>query len=301
MNAPTPLVSVCIPAYRAGKFMQATLESVGAQTYSSWEIIVTEDGSSDETEQIVRDFAGKVSQRVVFSRHDINKGLPTTRNHCINQAVGEWVALLDADDLWKPSHLEDLIKMTAEPGLTVVCAAATVFESETGRYLREKPQSDAFVADFPVSLYQGEFVILPSSAIVRRDVLIRSGMINLRYPICNDTELWFRLAAAGNKFGFTRKSTCLYRRHGDSLSQRHVATLVELGQLYDEYVLWSAIPQRIRRGKAASLYRYAGRALAKQNPREARAMFYQAMKRDWYNGSTWYHYARSFLPGLKRD
>src|ERR1035437_3901073 len=137
--------------------------------------------------------------------------------------------------------------MTADPGLTVICAAATACESETGRHLYEKPQTDAFIATFPVSLYQGEFAILPSSAIVRRDVLIRSGMINLRYPICNDTELWFRLAAAGNKFGFTRGSTCLYRKHRDSLSRRQVASLVELGRLYDEYALWPAIPQRIRR------------------------------------------------------
>jgi len=304
MNTTTPLVSVCIPAFRAGRFIQETLESVGAQSYSSWEIIVTEDGSSDETEQIVRNFAGKVSQRVTFSHRDINKGQPTTRNDCINQAAGEWVALLDADDLWMPSHLEDLVSMMAEPGLSVVCSAATVFESETRRYLREKPQTAAFIAAFPVSLYRGEFGILPSSAIVRRDALIRSGMISLRYPICNDTELWFRLAATGHKFGFTRKSTCLYRKHRDSLSHQHVASLVELGRLYDEYASWSAIPQRIRRGKAASLYRYAGRILTKQSPREARAMFYQALKRDWRSGSTWYYYVRSFRywgPSLKRD
>jgi len=290
-----PLVSVCIPAFRAGKFLNATLESVGAQTHPSWEVIVTEDGSSDETESVVRSFAGKFSQRVEYARHDTNKGLPATRNASINRASGEWVALLDADDLWKPTHLEDLVKVAVEAKVAVACAASTAFESDTGKIIEEIPQTDAWIDAFPVSLYRGEFIILPSSAIVRRDVLIRSGLINPQYRMCNDTELWFRLAAAGNRFGFTRKSTCLYRRHANSLSQKHAPNLVELGRLYDEYAGWAAIPPGIRKGKAASLYRYAGRTLIENSPREAKAMFWEALKRDWFSASTWYFLARSFL------
>jgi glycosyltransferase involved in cell wall biosynthesis len=298
-----PLVSICVPAFQAGNFLRATLESVAAQTYSSWELIVTEDGSADEAEEIVRSFAKRVAQRVVYSRHDKNKGLPATRNTGIGLADSEWVALLDADDLWKPSHLENLVRVASSTGAAIVCAASTQFASESGQITGELPQTEALVAAFPVSLYQGKLIILPSSAMVRRDVLIRSGLVNLRYRMCNDTELWFRLASSGNKFGFTHSSTCLYRKHrGGSLSNQHTANLLELGRLYDEYAGWTAIPAKIRRGKAASLYRYAGRTLMGKSPREARALFWQALKREWLNASTWYHYARSFFaPGLLKE
>ena len=291
-----PLVSVCIPAFQAGKFLQATIESVAAQTYPTWELIVTEDGSSDESEDIVRSLAKRVTQRVVYSRHDKNKGLPTTRNTGIGQAVGEWVALLDSDDLWKPSHLQDLVRVATSTDAAVVCAAATLFDSDSGEIIGELPQTEALVSAFPVSLYKGEFIILPSSAMVRRAVLIRSGLVNHRYLMCNDTELWFRLASAGNEFGFTHGSTCLYRKHRyGSLSNKHTANLIELGRLYDAYSDWAEIPAKIRRGKAANLYRYAGRTMMGLNPQEARALFWEALKRDWRNASNWYHYVRALF------
>src|SRR5882757_9190931 len=106
---PVPQVSICIPAYRAERYLEATLKSIQGQTFRDWEVIVTEDGSKDRTEDIVRGFAATVNQSVLYNRHDVNHGLPATRNTGIVTARGTWIALLDADDLWQPDHLESLI------------------------------------------------------------------------------------------------------------------------------------------------------------------------------------------------
>ncbi len=75
-----PALSVCVPAYNADRFLAETLESVRNQTFTDWELVVTEDGSRDGTERIVRDFAATVKQPVRYLRHEKNRGLPATRN-----------------------------------------------------------------------------------------------------------------------------------------------------------------------------------------------------------------------------
>src|SRR5687768_15411869 len=101
-----PRVSICIPAFKADRYLEATLESVRAQTFKEWELILVEDGSRDRTEAIVQDFARRVSQPVRFFRHDTNKGLSATRNTGFSHSSAELLALLDADDLWRPDHLQ---------------------------------------------------------------------------------------------------------------------------------------------------------------------------------------------------
>src|SRR5688500_1011009 len=101
-----PRISICIPAYKAERYFEATLASVRAQTFSDWELIVVEDGSRDRTEEIVQDFGRQGQQPVRYFRHDQNQGLSATRNTGFAQARADVLALLDADDLWRPEHLQ---------------------------------------------------------------------------------------------------------------------------------------------------------------------------------------------------
>src|SRR5687767_8608489 len=100
-----PLISICIPSYKADKYLGAALASVKEQTLTDWEVIVTEDGSKDRAEEIVKEFAATVTQTVVYQRHEVNRGLPATRNTSIAAARGEFIAFLDADDKWVAGHL----------------------------------------------------------------------------------------------------------------------------------------------------------------------------------------------------
>lgn len=295
-----PLVSVCIPAYNADAFLRETLASVAAQTFTDWEVIVLEDGSKDRTEAIVREFAQTVAQRVLYTRHAVNRGLPVARNSAHAEARGEWIAMLDADDLWDPNHLESLVEMASKQSCDVVSSASSSFDSATGKRLEDWAQQESCIQTFPISLYKGEFVILPSSAMIRRAAFDRYGPVSDKYRACNDTELFFRLASKGGRFVFTRTTTCRYRRHTNSLSHAHTTNLTELAHLYQEYAEWKEIPVHLRRTKPADLYRYAGKSALGNDIRLARSLFLLSLRARPIGSSTWYFYLRSFLPTRKR-
>ncbi|HEY9153832.1 MAG TPA: glycosyltransferase family A protein, partial [Opitutaceae bacterium] len=99
------LVSILIPAYRAGHYIGQTLESIRAQTYTNWEVLVLEDGIFDDTATTVRAFAASVSQPVRLVQREKNAGVSRARNSLLDLAQGEFIAFLDADDLWLPDHL----------------------------------------------------------------------------------------------------------------------------------------------------------------------------------------------------
>src|SRR6266542_3994442 len=163
----SPLISICIPAYNADRYLPAALESIRAQRFKDWELIVTEDGSRDETETIVAEFARTVSQSVRYTRHAQNLGLPATRNTGIEAARGEWIALLDADDLWTAGHLEAAAVLLPQTDAELIHSGSVLFDSESGREIEVRAPSPEVVAAFPRSLFNGAYIIQPSSVILR--------------------------------------------------------------------------------------------------------------------------------------
>ena len=119
------LVSVVVPAYRADRFLHGALDSVRRQRYSAWELIVVEDGSEGATQSLVEALAQEFPERrVVYLRHEQNRGLGATRNTAIQAAQGEFVALLDADDLWLETHLAAAVEALNETSADVFQALA---------------------------------------------------------------------------------------------------------------------------------------------------------------------------------
>src|ERR1700687_1983449 len=104
-----PTVSGVIPAYNTAEFLGEALDSVLAQTYKPFEVIVVDDGSEDETSQVVAAWAGKVT-----CMHKERGGPASARNMGVRGAKGEWIAFLDADDMWMPQLLENLVKVGVE-------------------------------------------------------------------------------------------------------------------------------------------------------------------------------------------
>ena len=104
-----PLVSVIMPSYNAERFIAESIESVLQQTYSNWELVVTDDRSTDRTPQIVQSYCEKDS-RIRFAIAEQHSGIAGTRNQCLKKAQGRFVAFLDNDDLWLPEKLEKQVK-----------------------------------------------------------------------------------------------------------------------------------------------------------------------------------------------
>lgn len=107
------LVSIITPSYNTARFLRETIECVRAQTYANWEMLIVDDCSTDDTDDVVSAFA---DERIRFFKNDCNRGAAYSRNFALRQARGRWIAFLDSDDLWLPDKLEKQIRFMEENG-----------------------------------------------------------------------------------------------------------------------------------------------------------------------------------------
>lgn len=273
-----PLISICIAAFHAEKHLEATLRSLGAQTHGSWELIVTEDGSSDRTRGFVQEFAATVPQRVRYDRHETNKGVPATRNTGIAAAGGEWVAFLDADDLWKPDHLASLVSASQIEEPDLVFAGSVWYDNATWTKLGLRAPSDGDLANLPLALFTGRLAITSSSVMIRRESLQKFGPFSEEYPHCSSNEYWLRILAKGGRLSYSGANTCIYRQSSVPETRKATAVLSESARICERYARWSAIPGAIARTHPASLYRLAGRSLLTEDPTAALESLFQALR-----------------------
>lgn len=101
------LVSIIMPSYNTAKFISETIESVSAQTYSNWELIIVDDCSTDNTDEVVKSFLP--DDRIKYIKNEKNSGAAFSRNRALCEAKGKWIAFLDSDDVWLPEKLEKQI------------------------------------------------------------------------------------------------------------------------------------------------------------------------------------------------
>lgn len=286
----SPQISICVPAYKAEKHLAETLESVRGQTFGNWELIVTEDGSRDRTEEIVRAFAKTVSQPVTYHRHDPNRGLPATRNHGISIAKADWIALLDSDDLWTPDHLEHLAARAAKNDADLIHAGSVLFDSDTGRELETRAPATKEISEFPLSLYLARYIIQPSSVLLRKELWQRVGGFNPDYRYVEDREMWLRCARAGGRFAYNGHNTCRYRKHASALSAHAEPMALAAAKVFEQHVDWDRIPAALRRRETAQAWTAVGRIAVRQNPRAAASYFGRAVRRQKLNPRAWAYF-----------
>lgn len=108
------LVSIIMPSYNTGRFIKDTIESVLAQSYTNWELIIVDDCSTDDTDQIIERYL--TDDRIIYIKNETNSGAALSRNRALREAKGKWIAFLDSDDLWEPLKLEKQIAFMQENG-----------------------------------------------------------------------------------------------------------------------------------------------------------------------------------------
>jgi glycosyltransferase involved in cell wall biosynthesis len=177
-------ISVVIPAYNAERFLPRCLKSVFAQTLKPEEVIVVDDGSSDQTAAIAASLGA-----TVFSQ--TNSGLADARNKGMRNASGEWIALLDADDLWAPEKLERQATCI-RPETVLVYTGIRIFDDGGVRDVR--PAIDAISARKMLRYHNS---ITPSTVLIKREAFMRVGGFHKGLYACEDWELWFRLLPLG--------------------------------------------------------------------------------------------------------
>ena len=107
------LVSIIMPSYNTAGFIRETVETVVAQTYQNWELIIVDDCSTDNTDEVVKTF---LDPRIRYLKNERNSGAAVSRNRALREAQGRWIAFLDSDDLWVPEKLEKQIRFMEEHG-----------------------------------------------------------------------------------------------------------------------------------------------------------------------------------------
>lgn len=240
-----PRVSIVVPAYNAERTILETIRSIQAQTFSDFELIVINDGSTDQTLQLLDTVED--SRLKVFSYE--NGGLPVARNRGIHRSTGEFISFIDADDLWTADKLELQLKALQEHPEAGVAYSWTAFIDE---------KSTLFHHNHPI-WYEGNvypnlllrcFIANGSNILVRRECVEAVGEFDPTLKSTEDWEYYLRLAAR-YPFALVPKHQILYRRSPTSMTSK-VAVMEKYNLLVAERAFQSA-PQELQYLKKQSL------------------------------------------------
>jgi glycosyltransferase involved in cell wall biosynthesis len=179
------LVSVVIPSYNYGRYVTEAVDSALGQTYRDLEVIVVDDGSTDDTRERLAPYGDRI--RYIYQE---NRGLPGARNTAIRASRGEWIALLDADDLWHPEKTEVQLRAARAHGPCAVIGSTPV-DGAMPEHLPPDPEVRRLgLRDFLLATPFGT-----TSALIRRDCFDEVGLFDERLRAVEDRDMWLRIAA----------------------------------------------------------------------------------------------------------
>jgi GT2 family glycosyltransferase len=297
-SAPSsPLVSVVIPAYNSARFISAAIECVLHQTYRCFEVVVVNDGSTDETANEVARFGTAVS-----CIHQQNRGLSAARNRGIQSASGPLIAFLDADDLWKPTKLECQVGLLRNrPEIGLVHTDLDCLDESIGIVKPSPANREEFVGSCWSALWRGNRIGV-SSVMIRRHVLEQVGLFDERItrPTSQDYDLWLRLACR-TVFGYIPEALTTCRFHDANASRNSTAMNEDVA-----YVLEKAYREHRQSGNGVPIpmprrrlgYVYsclAQKYTAQGRQREARRAIARQLRYLPWDFRSWRLYAATWL------
>lgn len=222
------LISVIVPVYNVRKFIIETMDCVRRQTYTHWELLLVEDGSTDGTAEVIQEYLERTQDtRIRLIRQPSNMGAARARNRGVEEAAGRYVAYLDADDLWMPEKLEHELAFLAEK------QAAFVF---TGyEFADEQGQGTGKVVRVPETITYKE--ALKNTTIFTTTVMFDTDKISkelLMMPVMKseDTALWWKILRNGYTAYGLDENLAKYRRAGKTLSSNKLEALRRIWNLY---------------------------------------------------------------------
>lgn len=252
-------VSVIVPVHNVGDWVIEALESIGAQTLPPQEVIIIDDGSTDGAEQRIAPFLSDPAIRLIRTE---NRGLAAARNRGIAESRSTFIALLDADDRYRPEYLARMVTRITAPDQPafVTCDAESfgAHQYSGERFSSRYPQSE------PINLARflsGQVAIFGLS-LIRRSALEAVGGYDEKLRSAEDLDLWLRLLASGATGGLVPEILVDYRRHGGSLSSRTAQLMRDTALAYGK--LLADLPDGETR-RLAEMRRIAASAAAEFN------------------------------------
>lgn len=225
-------VSVIMGIYNCADTLSEAIESILDQTFTKWELIMCDDGSTDDTIRIARAYEKQCPQKIIVIRNEHNLGLNATLNHCLEYAKGEYVARMDGDDISLPNRLQAEVEfLDAHPEYAIV-STPMIFFDENGDWGRntsiEIPQLKDFVFHPPFHCH--------APCMIRKEAYMKVGGYTvdkrlLRYEDCN---LWYKLYSAGYR-GYNIQEPCYKMRDDRNAAARRTTE----SRLRAVYVQWA--------------------------------------------------------------
>ncbi len=309
---PPPRVSIIVPAWNAAAYLGETIAGVQAQTVSHWELLLVDDGSTDDTGAIARAFAAGDSRIRAIRQENAGASAARNRGFAESHSAAPFVAFLDADDVWEPNALATLGRaldaappLAAAYGLARAIDGAGVFlePDVLEAYQRERWGIDAgclvrWPSDKPTTFAVEavmEHIITAGTALLRRNALEAAGLFDPQLSMWEDWDLWLRLCKVGD-MAFIDHPVLRYRRHGGNVSNQVAAR--EAGERQVRQKLLHSLAgdaERLRvaqRGArayhkivAGRRWRWATGCLRQGKPLEAVKQMRHAAR--WYAGALW--------------
>jgi len=233
MMIKNPTVSVIIPTYNRANLIEKAIKSVLKQTYQDFEIIVVDDGSIDNTEEIVKDFT---DFRIHYICHKHNQGVSAARNTGIKTCRGEYIAFLDSDDEWLPGKLDKQIKvLQSESSEVGVVHSDLLYIDENGKNMNKlrNPKKGGYIYE---DLLGKNCVGPPSTLLIKKECFNRVGLFDNLLNAQEDWDMYIRIAKY-YKFTFIKIPLVKYRKHPSQISRNLEVKTVSANRILVKYRL----------------------------------------------------------------
>lgn len=208
------MISIVIPLYNKEKSIISTLQSVCDQTNTDWELIVVDDGSTDNSLDVVRDRVNELKSEKVRLIHKMNGGVCSARNRGILEAKGKYIALLDGDDQWDKEYLAEQVKMINDFPEAAMWGI-NFAETNKGQLVRKLATGlpagyRGYVDNYFQMKGRISDLFCSSSVVIRKDVFDKVGLFDGRIKYAEDSDMWFRIIAT-SKVAFFDKYMVFYQ------------------------------------------------------------------------------------------
>lgn len=294
----SPQVSIITATYNYGIYLPRAVESVIDQTFQDWELIIIDDGSEDQTRDVIKPYLDDKRIRYI---HTVNRGQPAAKNRGLIETKGRLIAFLDGDDSWFPEKLERQVKLiTADPSLGVVYSRRAII-SESG----------TFVGNDTAALHRGNILglifkdnfICFSSAMVRREAFTTVGGFDESIPMAIDYDLWLRIAAKYS-FDYIDDPMVYYRTGHANLSRRSLERLRIALQIMNRFVNGQGgrklLPGKLKRKAYAETYAHLGELCMRTSKIASAKWYSQALVTSPFSKEVWRVILRSTMPKLAK-
>lgn len=227
----SPIISIILPSYNRAHILVRAIESIMNQTFQDFEVIVVDDGSTDDTEEKVRSIKDK---RIKYIRHEVNKGPAAARNTGISYASGSYIAFQDSDDEWQSEKLERQISIFHKAGEDVGVVYTgfwRIFSDRKVYYPSEKIKNKN--GDIHYELLNGNFIGMPT-VMIKRECFNKVGLFDEALPPLEDWELFIRISRF-YKFLLINEPLVLEYESNDSISKNRSSNIKSLRLIIEKH------------------------------------------------------------------